>query len=55
MPAFYAHDRFGKEVSARLDGELKQIVKKHYRQFRIGLQGPDLFSVKQSSLLTPDW
>lgn len=43
MPAFYAHDRFGKEVSARLDGELKQIVKKHYRQFRIGLQGPDLF------------
>lgn len=43
MPAFYAHDRFGKEVAARLDGEVKQIVKRHYRQFRIGLQGPDLF------------
>ena len=27
MPAFYAHDRFGKEVSARLNGELKEIVK----------------------------
>ena len=43
MPAFYAHDRFGKEVSARLNGELKEIVKRYYRQFRIGLQGPDLF------------
>ena len=43
MPAFYAHDRFGKKVYSRLEGEIKQTIKNHSRQFRIGLQGPDLF------------
>lgn len=43
MPALYAHNRFGTDVSARLDDELKTTVKKHYTQFRIGLQGPDIF------------
>lgn len=42
MPAIYAHYRFGKEVSRRLEGELKQVVRKHEPQFRIGLQGPDV-------------
>lgn len=42
MPAFYAHDRFGKQVAEHLDDELKKTVKEHFRQFRIGLQGPDL-------------
>lgn len=42
MPAFYAHDRFGKQVAEHLGKELKQTVKHHYRQYRIGLQGPDL-------------
>lgn len=43
MPALYAHNRFGKEVFERLDGELKEVIKNHYNQFRVGLQGPDIF------------
>ena len=43
MPALYAHYRFGARVSRRLDGDLKDIVKKYHAQFVIGLQGPDLF------------
>lgn len=43
MPAFYAHDRFGQKVFDRLKGETKEIVEKYYKQFEIGLQGPDLF------------
>lgn len=42
MPAFYAHDRFGKKVVEYLNNDLKKTVKDHYRQYRIGLQGPDL-------------
>ena len=34
MPAFYAHDRFGRKVYSRLDGEIKQTIKKHSRQFK---------------------
>lgn len=43
MPALYAHNRFGADVAKRLDGEVKEIVKRYYTQFRIGLQGPDIF------------
>lgn len=43
MPAIYAHNRFGAKVSKQMEGELKEIVRNHYTQFRIGLQGPDLF------------
>lgn len=43
MPAFYAHDRFGRKVFSRLDGEIRQTIQNHKSQFRIGLQGPDLF------------
>lgn len=43
MPAIYAHNRFGAMVSGRLEGELKDTVRNHYTQFRIGLQGPDIF------------
>ncbi len=43
MPAFYAHDRFGGIVSRQLEGDVKTIVDHHYTQFRIGLQGPDIF------------
>lgn len=43
MPALYAHNQFGANVANRLDGEIKEIVKKYYTQFRIGLQGPDIF------------
>lgn len=43
MPALYAHDRFGAMTARRLDGELREIVRKYYPQFRIGLQGPDIF------------
>lgn len=43
MPAIYAHNRFGAKVSECMKGELKETVKNHYTQFRIGLQGPDLF------------
>lgn len=43
MPAFYAHNYFGTKVSEQLEGEVKQIVFKYYKQFEIGLQGPDIF------------
>lgn len=43
MPAFYAHDRFGRKVTKRMNGELKDIIQKYYPQFEIGLQGPDIF------------
>lgn len=43
MPALYAHDRFGREVSGRLDGEWRELIEKYDRQYQIGLQGPDIF------------
>jgi len=43
MPALYTHNRFGADVTEHLEDELKDIIKKHYTQFRIGLQGPDIF------------
>ncbi len=43
MPAIYAHDRFGREVSALLDGDVKQVIEQYYRPFQAGLQGPDIF------------
>lgn len=43
MPAFYAHDRFGREVSDHLQGPPKEIISKYPAQFAIGLQGPDIF------------
>ena len=42
MPAIYAHDRFGREVASKLSGEIKEIIKRYYTQFQIGLQGPDI-------------
>lgn len=43
MPALYAHDRFGRKVFEQLNHELHDIIAKHYTQFQIGLQGPDIF------------
>lgn len=43
MPALYAHNRFGQKVLEQLKGELKDIVTAHDTQFKIGLQGPDIF------------
>lgn len=43
MPALYAHNRFGADVFQQLEEELKPILKKYYTQFRIGMQGPDIF------------
>ena len=43
MPCIYAHDRFGRLVYADLKGDVKAIIQKYYRQFQIGLQGPDIF------------
>ena len=43
MPAIYTHDIFGKDVYRKLSPELKHIVKKNKRLYRIGLQGPDIF------------
>lgn len=48
MPAFYAHDRFGKKVAEKLPVSLKKTIKSHSRQYRIGLQGPDLFFFYQA-------
>lgn len=41
MPAIYAHNKFGKLVIAKLPNDIKKIIKKYPRSFRIGLQGPD--------------
>ena len=41
MPAIYAHNKFGKLVIAELPKEIKKIIQKYPRSFRIGLQGPD--------------
>lgn len=43
MPALYAHNRFGQDVFSMLEGDVEEVVKNHYTQFRIGLQGPDIF------------
>ena len=43
VPAIYAHDRFGKIIYKNLEGELRRIVSENYTQYRIGLQGPDIF------------
>lgn len=43
MPAFYAHDRFGTKVYEKITGDLKKIIKDHYVQYEIGMQGPDIF------------
>lgn len=42
MPALYAHDRFGEKVAEKTDGELKRIIFKYYKQYEVGLQGPDI-------------
>lgn len=50
MPAFYAHDRFGKEVITLLRGEIKEVCVKYFNEFALGLQGPDfLFFYKPLS------
>lgn len=41
MPAQYAHNKFGKLVIPNLDIQIKTVIKKYPRPFRIGLQGPD--------------
>lgn len=43
MPAIFAHELFGRETAKELRSDLKNIIRTHYTQFRIGLQGPDLF------------
>ena len=43
MPAFYTHSCFGERVAEQLDGQLKEMIMKHYSIFEIGLQGPDIF------------
>ncbi|MDO4321677.1 MAG: zinc dependent phospholipase C family protein [Lachnospiraceae bacterium] len=43
MPAIYAHDRFGTEVSERVNNELRETINRHYTQYQIGLQGPDIY------------
>ena len=43
MPAIYAHHRFGEYVASQLNKEMKDLIKKHEKEFSIGLQGPDVF------------
>lgn len=52
MPAIYAHNRFGAKVSEQMEGELKETVKNHYTQFRIGLQDRICFSfIKHTAII----
>lgn len=41
MPAFYAHERFGRLVLQQLGGVPAEAAKHYASYFRIGLQGPD--------------
>jgi hypothetical protein len=41
MPAIYAHDTFGRRVSAKLDGEVKDVINRYKKYYRLGLFGPD--------------
>lgn len=41
MPSIYTHDRFGDRVFRALPEEIREHLKPHMTQFRIGLQGPD--------------
>lgn len=41
MPSIYAHHKFGKLVIPKLPVEIKRVIRKYPRSFRIGLQGPD--------------
>ncbi len=43
MPAYYAHDRFGKKVLKKLNKKQRETIIQHRWQYDIGLQGPDLF------------
>ncbi|MFQ9515752.1 MAG: zinc dependent phospholipase C family protein [Eubacterium sp.] len=50
MPSLYAHNKFGKFVISKLPADMKAVIKKYPRSFRIGLQGPDfLFFYKAFS------
>lgn len=42
MPALYAHNKFGKLVITQLSEDIKNVIKKYPRTFRVGLQGPDI-------------
>lgn len=42
MPAFYTHAKFGKQVLAQLEPELREAVNRYPDLFFIGLQGPDI-------------
>ena len=42
MPSTYAHNRFGKRVLERLDGDARRIIERHRALFDIGLHGPDV-------------
>ncbi len=42
MPAFSAHDQFGKQVYRKLAPEICAVIKTDTRLFRLGFQGPDV-------------
>lgn len=43
MPAIYAHETFGLNSLNLLDNETKEIININLTQYKLGLQGPDLF------------
>lgn len=43
MPAIYAHETFGLNALNLLDNETKEIISNNFTQYKLGLQGPDLF------------
>ena len=42
MPSTYTHYRFGCDVSENVSGSIRQIIRKHQKEYDIGLHGPDL-------------
>ena len=46
MPTTYAHDLFGQKVYRQMPDEVKKIIRENGELYRIGLHGPDIFSIK---------
>ena len=53
MPAVYAHDRFGQDVIAEIDGTAKEMIETNRLAFDIGLQGPDILFYYRPYLPNP--
>lgn len=43
MPSIYTHNKFGIELKEKLNPNIKNIIEKYEKYYRLGLQGADIF------------